>query len=109
MANTSTGLSENVAGCLCYLGWWISGVIFILLEPSNRFIRFHAMQSVITFGVLTVVGIVFSSIPVLRWFAWIFWVLGLIAWIIGMVKAYQGQTMKFPWVGNIAEKWANGR
>lgn len=107
MANTSTGLSENIAGLLCYLGWWISGIIFILLEPSNRYVRFHAMQALITFGILSVAGTIFNSIPVLNWFGWIFWAPGLILWIIGMIKAYQGEVFKFPWVGNVAENWAN--
>ena len=52
MDKTSTGLSENVAGLLCYLLWWISGIIFILIEPKNRFVRFHAMQSLIALGSL---------------------------------------------------------
>jgi len=110
VANTSTGLDENVAGLLCYLFGWISGVIFILLEPSNRFIRFHAMQSLIIFGILTVGGAIFGAIPVLGGLlGWVFGVLALIVWVIGMYKAYQGETFKFPWVGNIAEKWANSR
>ena len=110
MANTSTGLDENVAGLLCYLFGWISGVVFILLEPSNTFIRFHAMQSLIIFAILTVGGAVFGAIPVLGGLlGWVFGVLALIAWVIGMFKAYQGETFKFPWVGNIAEKWANSR
>ena len=110
MANTSTGLSENFAGLLCYLFGWISGVIFILLEPSNRYVRFHAMQSVIIFGILSVGVAVLGSIPWLSGLlGWIFGVLGLIAWVIGMFKAYQGETFKFPWVGNVAEKWANSR
>ena len=108
MANTSTGISENIAGLLCYLGWWVGGIIFILLEPSNRYVRFHAMQSIIIFGILTVGGAILSSIPVLGGLlGWIFWVIGLIVWIVGMIKAYQGETFKFPWAGNVAEKWAN--
>ncbi|MBI2851626.1 MAG: hypothetical protein HYX84_00770 [Chloroflexi bacterium] len=46
---TSTGLDENIAGLLCYVGWWVSGVVFMIIEPDNRFIRFHAIQSIIVF------------------------------------------------------------
>jgi uncharacterized membrane protein len=108
MAKTSTGLDENVAGLLCYVAWWISGLVFFLLEPDNKFIRFHALQSIIAFGVLTLAGIVVG------WIMWIpifgqivgfaFWILCLVVWIICMVKAYQGEKFKLPWAGDLAEK-----
>jgi uncharacterized membrane protein len=53
---TATGLDENIAGLLCYVGWWVSGIIFLILEPKNRFVRFHALQSSIVFGIITVVS-----------------------------------------------------
>ena len=48
----STSLKPNVAGLLCYLGAWVSGIIFLIIERKNRVVRFHAMQSLITFGIL---------------------------------------------------------
>ena len=54
MDKTSTGLAENVAGMLCYVLCWISGVVFLVIEPSNKFVRFHAMQSILVFGGLNV-------------------------------------------------------
>lgn len=42
MEKTSTGLPENVAGMLCYSLFWVTGVIFLLLEPNNKSVRFHA-------------------------------------------------------------------
>jgi uncharacterized membrane protein len=101
---TSTGLNQNVAGLLCYLGWWITGLIFFLIEKENRFVRFHAMQSIITFGALSALSMVLSFIP----FFWILMpivgVLQLVLWVILMVKAYQGDQFKLPVVGDIAEK-----
>jgi len=41
-AGTSTGLSPNVAGLLCYVAGWITGIIFLVLEQRNKFVRFHA-------------------------------------------------------------------
>ncbi len=67
------------------------------------------MQSLIIFGAINVIAVIFSFIPVISWFAWVFWVVGMIVWVVGMIKAYQGETFKFPWVGNIAEKWAQIR
>ena len=60
---TSTGLKPNVAGLLCYLGAWITGIIFLILEQKNNFVKFHALQSIITFGALTVLGAVLKWIP----------------------------------------------
>jgi hypothetical protein len=41
-SKTSTGLEENVTAVLCYLDWWITGIIFFLLE-ENKVVRFHVM------------------------------------------------------------------
>jgi len=105
MEKTSIGLSENVAGLLCYLLGWISGIVFILLEPENKFVRFHAIQSIVVFGVLNVTGLILGWMPVIGgFFAFILSVLGFILWIVLMVKAYQGNKYKLPWAGDFAEK-----
>lgn len=104
---TSTGIQQNSAGLLCYLGWWITGIIFFVLEKENKFVRFHAVQSIIVFGLISVILIVFSPIPFIgRIVSPIFSVIGLILWIITMVKASQGQMFKLPWAGNLAEKYS---
>ena len=97
---TSTGLQENVEGLLCYLGGWITGLIFFLIEKDSKFVRFHAIQSIAVSVVLFVLGF----IPVVNFFVWI---LSVILWILLMVKAYQGQMFKLPIIGNYAEKQAN--
>lgn len=102
---TSTGLQQNVAGLLCYVVGWITGIIFLLLEKDNQFVRFHAIQSIVVFGAFTVADIILRFIPVIGWvLAWIIGVVAFILWIILMVKAYQGQTYKLPIAGNIAEQ-----
>jgi len=106
MEKTSTGLEANVAGLLCYVLGWVSGLVFILIEKENKFVRFHAMQSIIVFGALTVANFILSWIPVIGGFlAWVIGLLGLVLWIVLMIKAYQGATYKLPWAGNLAEKW----
>ena len=106
MEKTSTGLAENVAGLLCYVLGWISGLVFILIEQENKFVRFHAMQSIIVFGAITVVGIILGWIPVIGTIlGGLLWLLGLVLWIVLMVKAYQGTRYKLPWSGDLAEKW----
>ena len=102
---TSMGMEQNVAGLLCYIAGWITGLVFYLMEKDNRFVRFHAMQSIVVFGALTVVSIVLSVIPVIGWIiGWLIGVLALVLWIVLMVKAYQNQWFKLPWAGDFAEK-----
>jgi uncharacterized membrane protein len=104
---TSTGLDENVAGLLCYVLGWISGLVFFLIEKKNKFVRFHAMQSIIVFGTLTVASIVLGWIPFIGFvISWLISILAFVLWIILMVKAFQGEKFKLPWAGNLAEKYA---
>ncbi|MFC1875570.1 DUF4870 domain-containing protein [Chloroflexota bacterium] len=107
MEKTASGLQENVAGLLCYALFWVSGLIFYLIETDNKFVRFHAVQSMIVFGFLSIAGIVFGWIP---WFGLIIGpLIGLFVfalWIVLMVKAYQGSMYKLPVVGDLAEKWS---
>ena len=104
-SGTSKGLTPNTAALLCYVGIWVTGIIFLLIEQKNKFVRFHAAQSIIVFGILTIAGIILGWIPVVGLaFSWIISVVGFILWIVLMVKAYNGQLYKIPWVGDIAEK-----
>jgi uncharacterized membrane protein len=105
LGSTSTGLSPNIAGLLCYVGGWISGVVFLVLEQRNRFVRFHATQSIITFGTITVAGILLGLIPVVGVaFSSIIGIAGFIVWIIMIVKASSGEWYKLPGAGDAAEK-----
>ena len=61
---TSSGLNENVAGLLCYVAWWVSGIVFLIIEKDSKFVRFHAVQSIAAFGAVTVVEIILSFIEV---------------------------------------------
>jgi len=105
MEKTSLGLDENIAGLLSYVLWWASGLAIFLLETENKFVRFHAMQSIVVFGIITVALIILSWIPVVGiFFSSVIWFIGVILWIVLMVKAYQGVKYKLPWAGDFAEK-----
>lgn len=107
MEKSSTGLDANVAGLLCYVLGWVSGLVFLLTERESKFVRFHAIQSIYVFGILNIAGIILSWIPFIGGFlSWIIWLLWVILWILLMVKAYQGKLYKLPWSGNLAEKRA---
>lgn len=117
LGKTSTGIEPNVAALLSYVVGWVTGLIFFLIEKDNKFVRFHALQSIVVFGGLTVVMIilsVFVSIlfmarlyflfPLFRLINALLWLLGLALWIVLMVKAYQGEHFKLPIAGDIADK-----
>ena len=102
---TSLGMRARTAGLLCYLFGWVSGLIFFLLERENRFVRFHAMQSLLFFGILSVLEGVFSYMPF--FFAPIGGAIGFvmfIGWIVMMVKAHRGEYYKLPLFGDLAER-----
>ncbi len=113
---TATGLTQNVAGALAYLLGPITGILFLIVEKENRFVRFHAMQStvfciawiIISFGLSF-----FTSVPVLGWIVGILtsFVLGLagfILWLFLMWKAFQGEEWELPVVGPFARKQLGG-
>mgnify|MGYP001195724795 CR=1 FL=1 len=104
---SSTGLEENVAGFLCYLLGFITGIVFLVLEKKSSFVRFHAMQSTITFLGLFVISIVIGFIPIIGLLVYPIWILSLIVWLILMVKALRGERYSLPIVGKMAEEKAS--
>lgn len=106
MDKTSSGLDENFAGALTYALGWITGVGFLLTEPANKFVRFHALQSVIVFGGLSLAWFIAMSIPILGWLIAFVVIPPLSAalWLLLMFKAYQGARFKVPFAGDVADQ-----
>ncbi len=101
---STTGLEPNIAGLLCYLAGWITGIIFLILEQKNQFVRFHALQSIITFGILTVASGFLGWIPFVGgFFRGVIGIVAFILWIVLMVKAYHGELYKVSVIGDVAE------
>jgi len=121
MSPAETGLSENMAGLLCYVLGWITGLIFLLID-KRPFVRFHAAQSLVTFGALNILGIVIGMLFGMGMmfggsFSWTGFTLGafllkliqlvaLVAWVVGMIKAYQHERFRFPIAADIADQIA---
>jgi uncharacterized membrane protein len=104
---TASGLDANVAAALAYALGWITGIVFLLIEHDNRFVRFHAMQSAIVFGAFSVGWFLFLSIiPILGWLIAFFIILPVSAvlWLLLMFKAYRGERFKLPIAGDMAEQ-----
>lgn len=101
---TALGIDENIEGLLCYVLGFITGILFLVLEKENKFVRFHAMQSTAVFIILFVVSVVFGMIPLIGWvISPLIGLLFLILWLLLMYKAYKGEKYKLPVVGDFAE------
>ena len=95
------GLDKNVAAALTYVLGWVSGLIFLLIEKEDQDIRFHAMQSTITFGILTIA----SMVPLIGWIlSPLVMILAFILWLVLIIKAYQGERFELPLIGPFARK-----
>jgi uncharacterized membrane protein len=107
-AESSTGLSANVAGLLSYVLTWVTGIIFVVLEKKSTFVKFHAWQSIMTFGVLTVAELILAWIPFVGWILSILiGILMFVLWIVLMIQAGTGKMWKVPLAGDWAEKQAS--
>jgi uncharacterized membrane protein len=113
----TAGLTENIAGTLCYLGGLLTGIIFLVLAPYNQNprIKFHAFQSIF-FNLVWIVGW-FALIPLGMLLPYGFSALlsmvslllslgGFLVWLLLMWKAYQGQPLSLPVIGGIAQQQA---
>ncbi len=105
LGKTSMGMQPNLAAALSYLLGFVTGIIFYILEKENKFVRFHAMQSIVISGFLTVAAIVFGFMPFIGGLlVFLLWIASLVLWVVMMLKAYQGELFKLPVAGDIAEK-----
>ena len=117
-AAAQPGMAENVAGLLCYVLGWLTGLIFLLID-KRPFVRFHAAQSLVLFGGLHILQIILRSIFGYGWWwgGWGAWgmagmllmVLGLVTfilWIVCMIKAYQGERFRVPLAADLADSIA---
>jgi uncharacterized membrane protein len=115
---SSAGMAENVAGLLCYVLGWVTGIIFFLID-KRPYVRFHAAQSIVVFGGLHIInvilGIMFGARLMMGgWGAFGFGaalyslinLVTLILWILLMVKAYQGEKFQVPVAAGIAQNFA---
>jgi uncharacterized membrane protein len=109
-----SGLDENLAATFSYALGWVTGLIFFLIDKRPK-VQFHARQSIVTFGLLSLIWIV--AAPVwggLSLFGgswglaalafWLLRILGFVLWIVCMIKAYQGVRFRVPIAADISEK-----
>ncbi|MBI3551020.1 MAG: DUF4870 domain-containing protein [Elusimicrobia bacterium] len=104
-SKTQLGVSQNTEALLCYVFGFVTGFIFLLLEKDNKFVRFHAMQSLVTFLGLFVASVLCHFVPVFGWIVGLILVpLQVVLWVLLMFKAYSGERYMLPIAGEIAQK-----
>jgi uncharacterized membrane protein len=100
---TAIKLNENIVGLLCYPGFWLTGVLFLLIENNNKFVRFHALQSFLTFLPLSLLVFLIGWLPFVGWLlADVVGFMALFLMLILAIQAYRGLKFRLPYVGNIA-------
>lgn len=104
-SSSSTGLNSNLAAVLAYLFGCISGIVLLLVERKDRFVRFHAMQSTLTFLAALIITMTAGSLPVVGWLLRpALSVATAVLWLVLMFKAFRGERYKLPYVGDMAER-----
>ncbi len=110
------GLSENAAGGLAYITI-IPAIVFLIVAPYNKspYIRFHAWQCIfmaISWWVLDIAiwifgrTLVFFRVLTLGLYPLVALAM-IILWLMVLIKALNGEKLKLPFIGDLAEKQAN--
>lgn len=118
-AASTTGFEPQIAGGLAYLAGPFSGILVLLAERTNRYVRFHAWQAILGLGglgALTLlllasapVGIIISPrvFTTLFYAAFVSAILWLLVWAFCLFKAFRGDAWRMPLAGKWAERWAS--
>lgn len=113
---SSTGLPPKTAAALAYLAWWVSGLLFYLVEKENRYVKFHAAQAMVGLGAAWAAGFILwmlafgalfvsaTAFQILLYASYVAWLIGLIAWAICIFRAWSGDEFELPWAGNVARR-----
>lgn len=128
-SESGTGLDETVAATLTYVLGWVTGIVMYVLEPDRERVRFHAVQSIVVFGGLTVLSVVLSVAQaittgiassggtvgsifggilsmVVGLLGFAVWIGGLVVWLYLLVRTYQGEDPRMPVAAGIADDYA---
>lgn len=102
---STTGLNKNTSGALAYVLGPVTGVIFLVIE-KDKFVRFHAMQSIVVFVSLFILqwilGITIILLPIVPLIS----LLSFVLWLLLIYKAWQGEEWEVPVLGKYARKFA---
>lgn len=104
---TEIGLEPNVAAMLCWLPifGWLVAIIMLLVEKKDKFVRFHALESLLTAVALYILSWIFTFMT-FGLGGLIFPAIVFVVQVYGAVKAYQGEKWKLPIIGDMAQEWS---
>jgi uncharacterized membrane protein len=117
--STSTGVDARLSSILCYAGWWVTGLVFLFAERRDATVRFHAAQSLVVFGMITVALFLcggasavafFVAVPTFQMLQAIgnaIWFAAVLLWLLLLVKTWRGETWRVPVAGDLAVKIAS--
>lgn len=100
---TSYNLDPNIAAALAYLVFPFTGVLFLVIEKENKFVRFHAMQSVL-FGIAVFAAASISAALVGVLLVPLVSIASFCLWLFLMWKAFNNIEYELPFLGQIAKK-----
>ncbi|HSL23821.1 MAG TPA: DUF4870 domain-containing protein [Vicinamibacterales bacterium] len=115
---SSTGLPPRTGAMLAYLAWWVTGALMLIVERRDRFVRFHAAQSLAALGGVWLLGAAVYALAfvalsagtggfvAILWIALGIWAAGVGLWIVCLVKAFRGERWRIPLAADIAERLA---
>lgn len=115
---TSTGVEPRLSALLSYTAWWLSALVFLVIEQQHRGVRFHAAQSLILFGGLSVmIGLLSalsvamlvvsaSAFQVARLLVYLVWIAAVGLWLVLMLRTFKGETWRVPFVADLADRIA---
>ena len=116
--STSTGVDARLSSMLCYAGWWVTGLVFLFAERRHAEVRFHAAQSLIVFGALSIALLLcggasavafFVAAPTFQLLQAIgnaIWLAAVLLWLFLLLKTWQGETWRVPVAADLATKIA---
>lgn len=101
---------------LCYAAWWVTGLLFLFLERNHRGVRFHAAQSLVVFGGLSLLMACIGAasamslfmapgfFPIIIRLNSMIWLAAVILWAVLMIQAVRGETVRVPLVADLADR-----
>ncbi|MDP2055857.1 MAG: hypothetical protein Q8L75_19640 [Acidobacteriota bacterium] len=116
--STSTGVDPRLAAVLCYAGWWVTGLVFLFAERRHRGVRFHAAQSLLLDGTLSILMLASGGASAVAFFVDgpsfqmlqaagnVVWLGAVALWLVLLLKTWRGDTVRLPMLAGLADKLA---
>jgi uncharacterized membrane protein len=116
---TSTGVDARLSSVLCYAGWWVTGIVFLFAERRHAGVRFHAAQSIVVFGALSMALFLSGGISAVAFLVaaptfqliqtvgYLLWLAAVVLWLYLLLTAWRGETFQVPLAADLARRLAS--